>query len=343
MIYDAYEELIGSNNGKIFVEFVHSSDINNAAGTASNGANRGIVNLSENYFRSNWSVARLGTSGYHVLMHEMAHVFENKYRDRVKWSTSTETFAELLVAYGAEKFAVQYGNNVFRREEYRQKRYNESLEGFKRGNLPKWSVNGYSPSVHRMYLFGLLDKVGWDTYKKVFRSYGPAPNIMAPREPHVPVTVYTELRDRDFFDRLEYFSGKPGVLRTLPDRGRLLDQHFNINVANKPYLALDPRTGLPKNQSVAQVGAQTPPPQTPTTVRAPQAPAPRPTTPQTPATTPPATRPTTPAAPATPQATQQPAQSRLSTLIMDAPVPTRTTTPGGRRFVNEEIERINRN
>ena len=73
--------------------------------------------------------------------------------------------------------------------------------------------------------FGGILKInmsGWDTYKQVFRSYKD-PDFTPKRYRNTGQNTW----GRDFFDRIEHFSGKPGVLRTLPDNGAIYDKFLS--------------------------------------------------------------------------------------------------------------------
>jgi hypothetical protein len=101
---------------------------------------------------------------------------------------------------------------------HRQRLYDRALEAFRNNKIEAFGING---SSFQIYILGLVDKVGWETYQKAFRSYNDKTFT-----PQKFTTTGRAAQARDLFDRIEHFGGKPGVLRTLPDRGVLLDKHF---------------------------------------------------------------------------------------------------------------------
>ena len=90
-------------------------------------------------------------------------------------------------------------------------------------------------NVHTFYKFGLASApgVGWDAFKLAFRSYND-PDFV-PRYTYGGTPDRQHMNARDLFDRVAQFSeiaertGDPyDALRTLPDRGQLLDRHFPV-------------------------------------------------------------------------------------------------------------------
>ncbi|MCL2005376.1 MAG: hypothetical protein FWG73_04340 [Planctomycetaceae bacterium] len=254
-VYDAFADFLGNNPGTIYFDAppsdkfpaptAHTAIGNRVTSITSTGGHyhpgTGVicVNVNHSRARSEWRMIRTLNSSGAAAMHEIAHVFEN----RQIWSVDAETFAELLISFGMENAGVQYANprgTIIRGDAHRKNGYNDALGAFWRGGIPAFSRSSYESSAFRLYLFGLVDRVGWDTFRKVFHSYA------GERSPSRNRSVQRVERARDFLDRIEYFSGRPGVLRSLPDNGRLLDQHFNVKIEDKPYLGFDSRTGLPK-------------------------------------------------------------------------------------------------
>ena len=257
-VYEAFVDFIGTNPGKIYFDAppsdkfpaptAHTAIGNRVTSITTTGGHyhpgTGVIciNVDSPAARSEWRMIGTLNSTGKVAMHEIAHVFES----RQIWSVDEETFAELLISFGMENAGFQYANRrgtIIRGNTHRKNGYNDALGSFWRNSLPAFSRSSYESSAFRLYLFGLVDRVGWDTFRKVFHSYA------GERSPSRNRSVQRVERARDFLDRIEYFSGRPGILRSLPDHGKLLDQHFNVNIEHKPYLDLDPRTGLLKERA----------------------------------------------------------------------------------------------
>jgi len=203
-------------------------------------------NLDGVYNKKDWRNILAPTS-HQTATHEMGHCFAGLRA----WDADCETMAELLMAYADEKLGPKIG--VTNRAGYRNMRYNEHFTTKK--TIGQFSAGSEGPSVYRFYLFGLAapDKAGWDAIGKAIRSV---------KNTGKNSWFNTEAA-RGFLDRIEYFSGKPGILRTLPDKGELLDKYFNVEVKDKSYLNLDPKTGLSKTGEKAPAAPATPRPATP--------------------------------------------------------------------------------
>jgi len=255
-VYDCYEDFVGKNPGKIYIDLQPQKNFpdtiitgavqRTVAGHAHPGTGVICLNRDSDYNKARWrQIARSSSRssvGSDPTMHEIGHTFE-------LWTVmgaDSETWTEFLITYAIEQAGPQIG--FPNRTGHRQNRYNQSLRKLKEDSFPMFSLDSEAPSAYRFYLFGLVDKVGWDTYKKAIRSYDGSENNYLARSSNrnLSAVELNRKRARDFFDRIEYFSGKPGVLRTLPDQGKLLDEHFNVEIANKPYLNRDPKTGLLK-------------------------------------------------------------------------------------------------
>jgi len=187
-----------------------------------------------------------------LILHELAYLFSS----RRLWEAEPESVATLLVSYVLEKTKLCYdaaNAGVL----YRQREFDLAQERIK--NQDKVVISRMPGTVYDYYLLGLLDQVGWETYKdgqltyeagwgtyeKVFRSYQDDSYIpkrtyktdLLPSSPYQePVGRYVLTATnkkaivRYFLDRIEDFSGKPDVLKSLPDKGRFLDWCFNPQV-----------------------------------------------------------------------------------------------------------------
>lgn len=172
-----------------------------------------------------------------AMIHEMSHVFANG----MPWLAEYESLANVMMAYVLETAGIRYGaaSNPVAGAQHRLREFAEAQEKFeeaqeKKGRNVKMRAFAYEDgTVYDYYLLGLVDKVGWGAYKKAFRSYHDG--SYAPK--NYGEKARTKAFDykgadkkviaRDFLDRLEYFSGKSGVLKSLPDKGELLKKHFS--------------------------------------------------------------------------------------------------------------------
>ena len=212
---------------------------------------------------------RRGTPGY-VAAHEMAHVFSLPI-EPTPWVANLETAAEFLTSYAMERGGLEFG---FPKEtRYRQNLLNIAVDNFQKGNIK--SFTGEHGSAYNLYMLGLVDVVGWDTFKNTIQSYH--------NGKYMPIKAYdlgTGLRSHlgdsasetknikhaqthEFFDRLAYFhddareraktdskilqtipvrgrnlTGEQ-ALRSLPDKGKLLDQHFTVKTTPIQELTLE--------------------------------------------------------------------------------------------------------
>ena len=271
-VYDAMEDLVGSKPTRgdtIFVALRPASSFQRPtiAGTGGNG----IINVNREHGIRDQFFRDISSNGItRLLPHEMAHIFaQNK-----QWEISQETTAEFIKAYVLESLAAHFGvlefrhgatTNTFntmaftRGSQHRKRGFDIAYRGFRNNTLSPISPSyGNHNSVHAFYLFGLVDVVGWEPYRQAFRSY-------LPESGFIPRYIYrgpqggrapTREAARDLFDRIAHFhevartSNDPAVLRTvppnarnityeqvlrsLPDRGRLLETHLNVTKTPNP-------------------------------------------------------------------------------------------------------------
>ena len=177
-----------------------------------------------------------GTPGY-VMLHELAHCFSMGGPLAQKdWTGELETVAELLVSYALEKGNFEFGYpGKISGTIHRQNLFKAAANNLENETIKPFSYD--NGSAYDLYMFGLVDKVGWDTLKKVIHSYHKgtytqkkkydnSQKILAPGKfqfvfPH---------RIHEFFDRVAHFHNEareqaktdPLVLQTIPIEGRNL-------------------------------------------------------------------------------------------------------------------------
>ena len=177
-----------------------------------------------------------GTPTY-VMLHELAHCFSmGGPLAQKQWTGELETVAELLVAYALERENLDFGypskvSGTF----HRKNLLKEATDNLANETIKPFSYD--SGSAYDLYMFGLVDKVGWDTLKKVIHSYhsgtytptkkyDDSQTMLAPDKYQF---VYPH-RVHEFFDRLAHFHDEaceqaktdPSVLQTIPTEGRNL-------------------------------------------------------------------------------------------------------------------------
>ena len=253
-IYDCFEKLTGAppNNGrKVFIT-IEPIEVHGA--TTNVVYNR--INFNENGAAMGWRAVRAG-SWNKIMIHEMAHIFDNGKA----WNAETESIAEFMVMYvlentdawrwerprAASKTTYRMQRSLLAWSEYRQSvadrqsstdpavlhelsptaspaRTATDIEDKKEEDKKLETFVQYRGGAYNCYLLGLVEKVGWEPVEKAFQSYNDYP----PNYNHVARgEARQKMRARDFFERIAYFSGNPDILRSLPDAGALLDEHFN--------------------------------------------------------------------------------------------------------------------
>ena len=230
-MYDSYVELTGTTPGRGKIVYVQISTATRgfaALGTFTVGVSRGA-----------------GTGSWcSIAAHELAHVF-SFHRD---WNIDSESIADLFSCYVLETIPEsRYGST--RGSQYRKNKYARLLRDFRNGKIEPFRESHVYSSAFELYLNGLVDIVGWETYKKTFRSYHSGTSIPVKRFVPNKGKGQTDRHAgaREFFDRLAHFHDEarasniqvlrniPAVgrnltgaqaLRSLSDRGVLLDRYF---------------------------------------------------------------------------------------------------------------------
>ena len=282
MVADAYTDFAGIKPyaGKVdksFVDLGPKKIFNpNAVGTQI--TNTALVNVGcPNFMRSlREEIVGRGSPG-RVVTHELAHIYADAYR----WEVENESTAELLVSYALENIpnmrlgvpGMGAAYTPVSGRQLRQQKLNEAQKNFRAGTIKDFANHHTGGCAYDYYLFGLVDVVGWDVYKKAVHSYltdGLRLRVNQLRgDARRPAA-------RDFFNRLEYFSEKPGVLRSLPDKGQILDKFFGAHIENQFNInhKQDPSTRVTTNNNTTP--RPTPRATPPTTQAPPQATSPPP-------------------------------------------------------------------
>ena len=226
-VYDSYSELVGrgasyghlhgkphEQDHKVYVNIEPRTNFTNSTVLGHSHATIGKICLNQDYItRRLPQIAATGSWDY-VMMHELAHQFEKS----ANWSFG-ESSVDHLIAYALETTPGSFhmgrsGNQKISGRQHRDQLFAKAVAAHRSGKA-------ILHDARDIYLLGLVGKIGWDTYKKVFRSYE--------NEPFYYSTWPT--KNREFLNRLEQNSGVP-ILRSLPDRGALLDKFFT---ASGPY------------------------------------------------------------------------------------------------------------
>lgn len=161
-----------------------------------------------------------------IMAHELGHTFTFGTKYYVNDATS-EPLANLFRAYALEQSDIMDDKN---KQKYRKKRY-EQMGKINFGSLPPYSKKSYDHSALEFYFFGLVEEVGWEPFKKTFRSY----NIGANPTGKIYKSKYRGTAQmNDFLKRVEHFSGKQDVLESLPDKGRYYKAYFKAESITDP-------------------------------------------------------------------------------------------------------------
>jgi hypothetical protein len=158
------------------------------------------------------------------MIHELSHVFSFGK----EWDVAPETSVAFLTTYFLENTDMWYGTGGTPPRHYgtlaRKQWFGETLAAYKsNAHSLETFANTHNRNVWVFYFWGLVDKVGWQPYEKAFQSYNDTPLKLAA---NIGGEDRRKARARDFLERIAKFSGKPNVLRSLPDKGKLLDEHL---------------------------------------------------------------------------------------------------------------------
>ncbi|MDR0328202.1 MAG: hypothetical protein LBI05_07910 [Planctomycetaceae bacterium] len=236
-LYECYEKFVGHKprgGDKIFIK-LRSLDLERAYWIerygfvpAGLGGNEVTINRGSSSVQDfvNKQGMRSSNSLSFTMMHEVAHAFEN----RSPWVADSEVAADFLVYYALE-------NGGFRNE--REDRYVRfhAIRNHSQNVVAAFSGQGKNPHANRtnnaygLYMYGIVDVVGWETFRKTIQSYHNG--TYTPTRKYEPNKekgqTAMHARAHEFFDRLAYFYGDARVLWIGPDRGTLLNKYFTVN------------------------------------------------------------------------------------------------------------------
>jgi hypothetical protein len=268
--YNSYNELMPHAGQKIIIR-IHPN-VKKGDAHAHYLSDHICLKSDSNSIQSFWEEVANG-SWSHALLHEIAHAFtmgKNMTGGEGRYTRSLEPMAEFFVSYALEdnKDAWYYiydkldEPEITRGNQHRLRAVQTALIESQKPNFPAFTDNAFESTAYGFYLHGLVSKVGWDTYKKAFRSY--SDNTFQSKY------VYTGDRDSvnafDLFERIAFFSKNPKtVLFSLPDKGQLLKK-FEVTVTprevketdQKPATEIEETDKKPKSTANEQTKTEAP-------------------------------------------------------------------------------------
>jgi len=237
-VYEVFAELTGNTAVSGRVIYIDLVDLQGTAAAHAH-VSRDVICMSHPrpWF---WREMTRYNSWSYMMMHEIAHMFAPP---AIGWRACPESMANLKVAYALEKLGAQFGSPEYRQghgnlqptrgSQYRMREFNKALENSKKEQINPFADCCCGGSIFDYYLFGLVEEVGWEPYKKAFHSY---------LDPDfVPAYTYRGVRSHtraiDFLDRLVHFSGSPDLLTNGPDKGSLLEVYEVTKVPRRQTTA----------------------------------------------------------------------------------------------------------
>ncbi|MCL2743524.1 MAG: hypothetical protein FWE67_06720 [Planctomycetaceae bacterium] len=202
-----------------------------------------------------------------TMMHEFGHTYTPPSSNNRMFHSDRETIADFMRFYATENCGFQLPSDktipgARHRQSYiqsvlRKFNQNKDLPPFRKG------TTGYLPehanrtnNAYELYMYGLVDFVGWETFGKAIRSYRNGTYVPAKTYnetmtlPNGQQTSTPAARAHEFFDCLAHFhdearaSTDPEVLRNIPlagrnltgaqvlrcltDQGEFLDKYFTV-------------------------------------------------------------------------------------------------------------------
>ena len=169
---------------------------------------------------------RSGNSLSFTMMHELAHAF-----GRGPWVADSEVVADFLVYYALENCGFHTGGRDDRYTRFHTIRSNSQNVVAAFSGLGKNPHKNRRNNAYGLYMYGLVDVVGWETFRKTIHSYHNG--TYTPTRKYEPDKekgqTANHARAHEFFDRVAHIFGDAAVLRIGPDRGALLHKYFTVN------------------------------------------------------------------------------------------------------------------
>ena len=231
IVHDAYQDLTGpkvDGDTKVYID-VHPKEklMGNVNAFAHAHSNAICVRSDHGMFTKGFIPGIVRHDSWDgPMLHELGHVFTT----RKKFSAENETMAEFMVCYALENIpGAKIGTpNLFgpytlsTGKQYRHRILQTAYKNFTENKIKTFAYEGGTAFCY--CLMAPVDIVGWDTYKKVFQSYSD--------KNYVPAVEYagdtTTVKARDLLDRIAHFSGKPDLMASLPDKGKIYQKHFVV-------------------------------------------------------------------------------------------------------------------
>ena len=276
-LYECYEKFVGQKPlaNMLFILLLPGRFVGAAAG----GAGLGAV------FRDNSHDSFRGMLANNVqcfvTMHEVAHNFTSIIR-HPSWFADGEGVADFLVYHAIENCGFRV-NPSMSGPQNRRASFQRILGAFQNNNnIEPFRAGPSGPHANRnnayeFYMYGLVDVVGWEAFGRAIRSYHNGTYTATKRyDPgeRVPnrfggnrISFESEANARahEFFDRVAHFhdlarqdpvlarsipaAGRnltgTQALRSLPDKGRLLDEHFTVQTT--PLTGTNNNTATPRS------------------------------------------------------------------------------------------------
>lgn len=253
--YDSYVDLTGTTpyHGEKVLVCLSSSSVEECgpgigpwAGHAHGDRNIICLNkLSDRGMDEFWDEVRKGSWG-RTLMHELAHTFTNN-RGWDAGFRCDESMAELMISYALEHnkgATLGSGNDLYTPHvagnQHRMLHCRAAYENFISGDIKTFSRQGREGTVHAFYLQGLVEKVGWEPYRKAFRSY----QDESYESEHIFKGASSGRFVLRFLERVARNCDNPdAVLKSLPDNGSLLET-FGVGIVSKKELEAEQEAEL---------------------------------------------------------------------------------------------------
>ena len=261
-VFNTYEGFVGrkphNQRGIIVVDLIPQAELMTSTSPSGVGNahehNNGVIciNRDSEYFKWFLSNIRTQSTPTRLMLHEMAHSFASIHFKPSPWA-ECEAAVNFLMSYAMEKGGFKYGipPDEISGIRHRRDRIQWAINNLRAGNIKDFDYG--CGTAYDLYLLGLPNVVGWDTVKAAVRSY--QDNQFEVTKTSAPSgreqgTRHANARSlaHELFDRVAHFhdearanpelarniprSGQnltgAQALRSLPDKGELLDKYFTV-------------------------------------------------------------------------------------------------------------------